>query len=110
MTRYNLKPIRKGDTYIWDLKFYSDKDKTIPLDVSTYSFKVIGKINGTTVFTWSNSDFTQISVSERKLTLSKTTTAAYTLGDAEFDFQVDDGSISETWFVGYVTISNQITQ
>lgn len=110
MTRYNLKPIRKGDTWKWDLKFYSDKDKTIPLDVSAYTFKVIGKISGTTIFTWSNADFVQISVSEREITLSKTTTAGYTAGDVEYDFQVEDGSISETWFQGYVTIENQITQ
>lgn len=110
MTRYNLKPIRKGDTWKWNLKFYSDKEKTTPLDVSTYDFKVIGKLNGSTVFTWNDADFVQISVSERELTLNKTTTAGYTVGDIEYDFQVDDGSISETWYQGYVTITNQITQ
>lgn len=110
MTRYNLKPIRKGDTWKWSLKFYSDKEKTTPLDVSTYDFKVIGKIGASTIFTWVDADFTVISNSEREITLSKTTTAGYTLGDVEYDFQVDDGTVSETWFQGYVTISNQITQ
>lgn len=92
-----------------ELTFYSDKDKTTPLDVSGYSFKMIGKLNGTTIFTWANSDFTQISNSQRQITLSKVTTATYTIGDIEFDFQVDDSTISETWFVGYVTIKDQIT-
>ena len=48
----NMKPIKKGDTYVITYSFYNDECETDPLDVSTYSFKLQAK---DTAATWLSS-------------------------------------------------------
>ncbi len=51
----NMKPIKKGDTYIITYSFYEDECETDPLDVSTYSFKLQAKnTSGTVMIEWLN--------------------------------------------------------
>ena len=57
MSKVNLKPIRRGDTWSIDFKFWSDSCKTTPIDVSTYVFKLMAKnAAGATQWTWDTID------------------------------------------------------
>jgi len=54
----NMKPIKKGDTYVISYSFYEDQCEDTPLDVSTYSFKLQAKnTSGTVMIEWLNATF-----------------------------------------------------
>jgi hypothetical protein len=107
---FNLMPIKKGDTYALPLSFWEDSCETTAKDVSTYSFKLMAKNSaGTTIFTWNNADFVQISTNERTVTLSAVTTAGYTAGEFNYELQVTIGSAVYTWMQGFVQVLDQIT-
>lgn len=107
---HNMAPIKKGDTYVVTYSFYEDECENTPLDVSTYSFKLMAKnSSGSTMFTWTNSDFTVIDNYTRKITLTPTTTAAYTAGEFIYELEVTISSNKYTWMQGYVEVQNQIT-
>lgn len=102
----NLKDIKRGDTYEWELRFWDDEEKTIPINVSGHSFLFTAKSTaGASIITLTNTDFVQQAVNIRKVTLSKTTTLAYALGELNYqlDVTLPDGSVY-TWMEGYINI------
>lgn len=109
MTNWNLKNIRKGDTYTFTLRI-KDSSGTYQ-DISGWSFKLMGKTStGTTVFTWSNTDFVSTNSTTRTLTLTPVTTATYSVGEVVYDMQVTyPDTTQETIFKGYVIVEDQVT-
>jgi hypothetical protein len=107
---YNLRAIKKGDTYVFPMEFYEDECEETPIDVSTYVFKLMAKnSSGTTIFTWNNADFVSIATNKRTLTLSAVTTATYTIGEFNYELQVTIGSAVYTWMQGFIAVEDQIT-
>jgi hypothetical protein len=107
---FNLRPIKKGDTYALPLSFWEDECETTAKDVSTYTFKLMAKdSSGTTIFTWSNADFVQGATNERTVTLTSVTTAAYTAGEFNYELQVTTPSGTYTWMQGFVQVLDQVT-
>lgn len=107
---HNIKPIKKGDTFVFPLEFYSDECETTAIDVSTYVFKLMAKNSaGVTQFTWNNADFVSIAINKRTVTLTAITTATYTAGEFVYELQVTTGSGTYTWMQGYVSVVDQIT-
>ena len=102
----NLKDIRKGDTYTFTLEAFSDETETTKVDLSTYSFILTAKYaNGTTAFTKSNTDFSQVDIYKRRLTISKTDTAALTAGELYYQIDVTyPDTTAEQWADGYVKV------
>ena len=102
-----MKDINKGSTWVWEMKFYSDDAKTVPLDVSGHSFAwVVTSSTGATVISKTNSDFVQQATNHRKLTLSNTSTAGLTAGIHSFELNVTlPDTTVETWQKGYITIA-----
>ena len=110
ISEHNIRPIRRGDTFVFPLEFYEDECEEIPIDVSTYVFKLQAKnAAGAVQFTWSNADFVQIATNKRTVTLSAVTTATYVAGEYIYDLQVTIGSAVYTWMQGYINIEEQIT-
>lgn len=110
MSEHNLKQIRKGDTWNLNLKFYQDECETTPIDVSTWTFKLMAKNSaGVTQFTWSNADFIVGDTNERSVILSSVTTATYNVGEYAYDLQVTNPSGTFTYMNGYVQVIDQIT-
>jgi len=107
---HNLKPIRKGDTWSMDLKFYEDDCETTSVDVSAWTFKLMAKnSSGVTQFTWTNADFVVGDPNERTVTLSSVTTATYSAGEFVYDLQVTNPNGTFTYMQGYVQVQDQIT-
>lgn len=102
----NLKPIKKGATYSFQIKVWTDSTKTTLLDISGYSFALIAKdTTGATVITLTDTDFVETSSTVRKVTLSKTTTAAYPVGDLYYQLDVTNpDTTSDEWFDGYIQV------
>jgi hypothetical protein len=110
VSEHNIRPIRRGDTFIFPLEFYEDECEEIGIDVSTYVFKLQAKnAAGATIFTWNNSDFVSVATNKRTVTLSAVTTATYTAGEFIYDLQVTIGSGVYTWMQGYINVEEQIT-
>lgn len=110
MSEHNLKQIRKGDSWSFNLKFYSDSCETTPIDVSAWTFKLMAKNGaGVTQFTWDNSLFVVGATNERTVTLSSVTTATYLVGEFAYDLQVTNPSGTFTYMNGYVQVIDQIT-
>ena len=109
-TEHNMKPIRKGDTYSWDLKFWEDSCNSTPINVSAYTFKLMAKNSaGTTQFTWTNADFVVGDTNQRTVTLTAVTTATYAVGEFNYDLQVTNPSGTYTYMYGFVAVEDQIT-
>jgi hypothetical protein len=101
-----MKPIDKGTTWVWEMKFYSDAAKTVPLDVSAHLFAwVVKSSSGATVITKADAAFTQVASNHRKLTLSNTDTAGLTAGIHAWELNVTlpDATV-ELWQQDYITI------
>ena len=107
---YNLRAIKKGDTYVFPMEFYEDECEETPINVSTYLFKLMAKNSlGTTIFTWNNADFVSIDTYKRTVTLSAVTTATYTAGEFNYELQVTTDSGIYTWMQGFIAVEDQIT-
>jgi hypothetical protein len=92
------------------LEFYEDQCETTPTNVSTYVFKLMAKDSaGTTIFTWDNAIFASVASNARTVTLSPVTTAAYPVGEYQYELQVTIGADSYTWMAGFIEVTNQIT-
>lgn len=103
----NLKPIKKGNTWVWRLKFWQDSAKTLPLDVSGHSFAFTATNSaGVTVISLNNASFVEQSTQERKVTISAATTAGYSVGELyyQLDVTLPDATVEE-WMHGYVNVS-----
>jgi len=110
VSEHNIRPIRRGDTFIFPLEFYEDECEETPINVSTYVFKLQAKnAAGTTIFTWNNVDFVSVATNKRTVTLSAVTTATYAVGEFIYDLQVTTASGVFTWMVGYILVEEQIT-
>lgn len=110
MSEHNMKSIRKGDTWILDLKFWDGPCQTDPIDVTGYTFKLMAKNGaGVTQFTWNNADFVIGDTNERTVTLSAVTTATYNVGCFSYDLQVTTPTGTWTWMSGFITVEDQIT-
>lgn len=109
MAEHNIQPIRKGDTFTMTFSFWEDKCAGTKLDVSTYSFLLQAKNSaGVLQFQWTNANFAVIDNYTRKVTLTDTTTAAYTAGEFVYELQVTIGTEKYTWMEGYVQVLNQV--
>jgi len=107
---HNLRPIKKGDTWVMTLSFYDDECETTPINVSTYVFKLQAKnSSGTVMIEWLDTVFVQIDNYTRRVTLTPTTTNGYTAGEYTYELQVAIGANSYTWMQGYVQVESQIT-
>jgi hypothetical protein len=102
----NLKPIKKGSTYTWRLKFWQDTAKTIPLDVSLHSFAFTAtNTAGATVITLDNTDFVENSTQERQVILSSTDTNGYAVGELYYQLDVTlPSTYVEEWMNGYINV------
>ena len=106
----NMKPIKKGDTYVITYSFYEDECEETPLNVSTYSFKLQAKnTSGTVMIEWLNADFVAIDNYTRRVSLTPVQTADYTAGEYSYELQVTISSNQYTWMQGYVEVQTQIT-
>jgi hypothetical protein len=106
----NMKPIKKGDTYVITYSFYEDECESTPLNVSTYSFKLQAKnTSGTVMIEWLNADFAPVGTNGRKVSLTPVQTAAYTAGEYTYELEVTISSNKYTWMQGYVEVQNQVT-
>lgn len=110
MSEHNLKPIKKGDTWSMNLKFYEDECEQNPINVSTWTFKLMAKNSaGVTQFTWNNAIFVEGDTNERQVVLSSTTTATYNVGEFAYELQVTNTDGTFTYMNGYVNVEDQIT-
>lgn len=106
----NMKPIKKGDTYVITYSFYQDECEETPLNVSTYSFKLQAKnSSGTVMIEWLNADFAVIDNYTRRVSLTPTQTAAYTAGEYQYELEVTISSNKYTWMQGFIEVQTQIT-
>lgn len=102
----NLEKIKKGNTWTWELKFWQDSAKTIPLDVSghTFNFTAVNAA-GATILTLNNAAFAIQGTNHRKVTLSNSTTAAYVVQELKYQLDVTlPSGVVEEWMAGYVNI------
>jgi len=108
---HNMKPIKRGDTWSFPLEFFSDSAYSTPLDVSAYDFKLMAKDQaGVTIFTWNNALFVQgAATNTRTVTISNTTTAAYTVGEFRYELQATKPDGVYTIMQGYVKVYDQTT-
>jgi Cu/Ag efflux protein CusF len=102
----NLKDIRKGDTYTFTLEAFSDETETTKIDLSTYSFLLTAKYaSGSTAFTRTNTDFVQVDIYTRRVTISKTDTAALNVGELYYQIDVTyPDTTAEQWADGYIKV------
>ena len=106
----NMKPIKKGDTYVITYSFYEDECEDTPLDVSTYSFKLQAKnSSGTVMIEWLDAIFVQIDNHTRKVSLTPVQTATYTAGEYTYELEVTISTNKYTWMQGFVEVQNQVT-
>jgi len=106
----NMKPIKKGDTYVITYSFYEDECEDTPLDVSTYSFKLQAKnTSGTVMIEWLDTSFVQIDNHTRKVSLTPVQTATYTAGEYTYELEVTISTNKYTWMQGFVEVQNQVT-
>jgi hypothetical protein len=94
-----------------DLSFYEEPCETTPIDVSTWTFKLMAKNSaGVTQWTWDNAIFVQgATTNQRIVTLSAVTTATYAVGEYAYDLQVTTGTGVYTYMTGFVIVEDQIT-
>lgn len=102
----NLKPIKKGSTYSFQLKVWTDAAKTTLLNLSAYSFSLVAtNAAGMAVIALADVDFVKTSSTVRTVTLSKATTATYAAGDLYYQLDVTNpDTTSDEWFDGYIQV------
>lgn len=103
----NLKPIKKGADYWFQIKIWADRDKTSLLDISGYNITVTASYaNGTVAFTKNNAALTQLDINRRLFSLTDTETAALTVGEVYYQIDaVRPDTINEELANGYIIIS-----
>jgi hypothetical protein len=94
-----------------DLSFYEEPCETTPINVSTWTFKLMAKnAAGVTQWTWSNADFVAgATTNQRIVTLTAVTTATYVVGEYAYDLQVTKSDGVYTYMTGFVIVEDQIT-
>ena len=94
-----------------DLSFYEEPCETTPINVSTWTFKLMAKNSaGVTQWTWSNADFVAgATTNQRIVTLTAVTTATYVVGEYAYDLQVTKSDGVYTYMTGFVIVEDQIT-
>jgi len=101
----NLPVIKKGATWTFSLKSWSDKEKTQPLDLTGFSFALTATNAAGTVISLDNDDFVEVSDEERRVTLSNSFTQALPVGELAYQLDVTNSDdTSEEWFRGYVNV------
>jgi YD repeat-containing protein len=94
-----------------DLSFYEEPCETTPINVSTWTFKLMAKnAAGVTQWTWNNADFVAgATTNQRIVTLTAVTTATYVVGEYAYDLQVTKADGVYTYMTGFVIVEDQIT-
>lgn len=94
-----------------DLSFYEEPCETTPINVSTWTFKLMAKNSaGVTQWTWDNATFAAgTSTNQRIVTLTAVTTATYAVGEYAYDLQVTKADGVYTYMTGFVIVEDQIT-
>jgi hypothetical protein len=102
----NLRRIKKGDTYTWDLKFYTDSTKQTTVDVSGHTFLFTAiNASGATIISLDNAAFTQQDDHHRRLVISSAITSGYGVGELKYqlDVTLPDATVS-TWMEGFIRV------
>jgi hypothetical protein len=94
-----------------DLSFYEEPCETTPINVSTWTFKLMAKNSaGVTQWTWDNAIFAAgATTNQRIVTISAVTTATYVVGEYAYDLQVTKADGVYTYMTGFVIVEDQIT-
>jgi len=94
-----------------DLSFYEEPCETTPINVSSWTFKLMAKNSaGVTQWTWDNATFAAgTSTNQRIVTLTAVTTATYAVGEYAYDLQVTTATGVYTYMTGFVIVEDQIT-
>lgn len=107
---------KRGNTFILDyLRFWQDAAKTVPLDITGYTFKMEVKVKevGTVILTFSGSDFTISATNKLEITKDATDMLvdASPIGDPyEYDLVMTDLSSNVTTIIyGDFTIEDNVT-
>jgi hypothetical protein len=103
---HNLKPIKRGNTWVWELEFFTDSCFSVAKDVSAWTFTLVAKnASGVTQFTWNNATFVQgLDTNKRTVTLSPATTTGYTAGDFTYELSVVKPEGTFTEMMGFVNV------
>lgn len=103
---HNLRPIKKGDTWVWDIEWYTNSCYSTPRDISAWSFSLVAKnASGVIQFTWNDALFVQgTENNKRTVTLSAVTTSGYNAGDFTYELKVTKPEGVFTEMKGFVNV------
>lgn len=103
---HNLRPIKKGDTWVWDLEWYTNSCYSTPRDISAWVFSLVAKnASGVVQFTWNDALFVQgTENNKRTVTLSAVTTSGYNAGDFTYELKVTKPEGTFTEMKGFVNV------
>ncbi len=99
-------PIKKGATWSFSIEPFTDDSEATPVDISEYEFVMTATYaNGTTAFTKDNTAFIAATDHKRTLTLSKTDTAALTVGELYYQIDVTyPDTTAQEWMQGFIIV------
>jgi len=103
---HNLRAIKKGNTWVWELEYFTDSCYSTPRDVSAWTFSLVAKnASGVTQFTWNDALFVQgVDTNKRTVTLSAVTTSGYNAGDFSYELNVTKPEGTFTEMKGFVNV------
>jgi hypothetical protein len=101
----NLKPIRKGDDYWFQIKVWSDTEKTTLKDLTSVDITITARYaNGTTAFQKTNGQLQSPDQYRRIFILSESETDALTSGEVLYEIDTIESGISKEYARGYILI------
>lgn len=101
----NLKPIRKGDDYWFQIKVWEDAEKTTLKDLTGVDFTITARYsNGATAFQKNNGQLQAPDQYRRIFLLSEIETAALTSGEVTYEIDTIESGVSKEYARGYILI------
>jgi hypothetical protein len=101
----NLKAIKKGTTWVLEVKFWEDEARTLPIDVTGHSFEFTAFNSIGAVITLDNDDLAVQASNHRKATVSAEDTSDYTVQELRWELNVTLPDLTvEEWDCGYINI------
>jgi hypothetical protein len=101
----NLKRIKKGTTWVLEIKFWEDEEMTVPIDVTGHTFEFTAFNSVGAVITLDNDDLEVQDDNHRKATVSAEDTSAYAVQELRWELNVTlpDATVEE-WDCGYINV------